>query len=66
MTSKVLYDSGAKFVAATSSGPTTYTIVDSEKTNINDMKNNLKETLGNDCEIITSEINNLGFEIKNL
>lgn len=65
-TSTALYNAGAKFVGTTSSGPTSYTILDASKNNIGEVKNHLEMILGSDSEIITSQINNSGFTVQNL
>ena len=64
-TSTELHKIGANFVGTSSSGPTSYTILDANKCNINKIKKNLESALSEDCEIVISSINNSGYTVQN-
>lgn len=66
ITSKAILDSGATFAATTSCGPTTYTIIDTNKDNILVIKNKLEISLGQKSDIIISKINNYGYIVQDI
>mgnify|MGYP001566837327 CR=1 FL=1 len=64
ITSAAMQEIGARFVGITSGGPTTFTILDSSKCNLENIRLQLETKLNSVSKVVISDVNNNGFYVK--